>query len=58
MPLYEFVYDMKESEDSEFTYNRKYQIPADTERDALVRLGQLHSEERVIKVISVIKVFN
>lgn len=58
MTLYEIEYTLKESEDSETTYTRKYQIPAGTERDALVRLGQLHSEERVIKVISVIKVFN
>jgi hypothetical protein len=56
MKLYGISYSLRENEDSDFVYNRKYQIPAENEYDALVRLGQLNNEDRVIKVMSVEKV--
>lgn len=57
MKLYEISYSLRENEDSDFVHNRKYQIPAENEYDALVRFGQLHNEDRVIKVMSIEKVF-
>lgn len=55
--MYEIEYDKKENENSEWSYHRKYQIMATTEQNALVKLGLMHHEDRVINVVSVRKVF-
>jgi hypothetical protein len=56
MNLYEIIYHIKLNEDTDIKKNRLYQIPATTEYNAVVRLGQIRSEENVIDIISVKKV--